>query len=1024
MESVFMKTWKNKYQEIFRKNFFEFSFKIFHELMANKVKEILLVSSPYDAFILEEDGRFAERIIHEYRGLNLTHPPKLTWASSPEEAFEFLSKKSFDLIITMPRFDDINPYKFCSDIKGKHPKIPVYLLAHTSSFKLLIKAGSKDKDKFDKKFVWSGNADLLLAIVKSVEDLMNVPYDTKRAKVRVLILVEDSPKYLSSLLPLLYKEVVLQTQAVMEDSLNEEDRLLRMRARPKILLAENYDDAIALFNKYKPFLLGIISDIRFKKAGKINGEAGFLLHDYIKKESPDTPILLLSSEDENKIKATRQSALFFNKNSSNLHAGIHSFLVDNLAFGSFIFTYPSGNRIAKASNLREMEKLIPTIPDESIEYHTGRNHISAWLTARSEIFLASLIRPLHTTSFSSTEEFKHFIAFCINQRRKGQQRGVIADYHPETFDPETIFLKIGTGSLGGKARGLAFATTLLDNNPQFRDKFPNLNIRIPKTLVISTEYFDQFMDSNELRPLISKNLTNDELVTKFVNAKIPNDLKNYLENYLLQVKHPLAVRSSSLLEDSLYQPSAGLYETFFIPNNNPDFQTRLKNLIKTVKEVFASTYFEAAKLLSKTTLHRTEEEKMAVIIEEAIGQQYGDYFFPAISGVAQSYNYYTMSYMKPEEGIAHIALGFGKTVVEGGQVLRFSPKYPQLLPHFSKIEDILKTAQQTFFALNMKNPQMHIIHQKNYTDISEFKLSKLEVDEYQNTINNFGELRELFSSYIASDHKIVDYFSPKQHSILTFSNILKYKSFPLPEILNEILLIGRKGMGAPVEIEFAVNYQLEKSPPDVKKPEFILLQIRPMTIQTFNNNVTISKKEKENALCYSSLSMGNGIISNIYDIIIVNENTFDPAQTISIANDISILNKKLMSKNRKYLLIGPGRWGSTDRWLGIPVGWSDICGIKAIVETTIDSLKASPSQGSHFFHNLCSMGIPYLTIPHNTDSFLNKKKLNNFSAKEETKYLKHIQLQNPLFIKANGRLANAAILEDSNVREKCKKSKI
>jgi hypothetical protein len=1019
-----MKTWKNKYQEIFRKNFFEFSFKIFHELMAKKVKEILLVSSPYDAFILEEDGRFAERIIHEYRGLNLTHPPKLTWASSPEEAFISLSKKSFDLIITMPRFDDINPYKFCSDIKVKYPKIPVYLLAHTNNFRLLAKARLKKEDKFDKKFIWSGNADLLLAIVKSVEDSMNVPYDTKRAKVRILILVEDSPKYLSSLLPLLYKEVVLQTQAVMEDSLNEEDRLLRMRARPKILLAENYNDALRLFNEYKPFLLGMISDIRFKKEGKINSEAGFLLHDYVKKESPDTPMLLLSSEDENKIKATRQSALFLNKNSTNLHAGIHSFLVDNLAFGSFIFTYPNGNKIGKASNLREMEKLIPTIPNESIEFHAGRNHISAWLTARSEIFLASLIRPLQPTSFSSTEEFKYFIVFCINQRRKGQQRGVIADYHPETFDPETNFLKIGKGSLGGKARGLAFATTLLDNNPQFRDKFPDINIRIPKTLVISTEYFDHFMILNELRSLINKNLTDEELVTKFVNAKIPNDLKNYLENYLLQVKYPLAVRSSSLLEDSLYQPSAGLYDTFFIPNNNPVFQTRLDNLIRTVKEVFASTYFEAARVLSKTTLHRTEEEKMGVIIEEAIGQQYGDYFFPAISGVAQSYNYYTMSYMKPEEGIAHIALGFGKTVVEGGQVLRFSPKYPQLLPHFSKIEDILKTAQQNFYTLNMKHPKMYIIHQENYTDISEFKLSKLEVDEYQNTINRFKELRELFSSYIPNDHKIVDYFSPKLHSVLTFSNILKYKSFPLPEILTEILKIGRKGMGAPVEIEFAINYQLEKTSPEIKKAEFILLQIRPMTIQTFNNDITISETEKKEAICYSSLSMGNGTIKNIYDIIIVNEDTFDPAQTISIANEISILNKKLMSENRKYLLIGPGRWGTTDRWLGIPVGWSDICGIKAIVETTIETLKASPSQGSHFFHNLCSMGIPYLTIPQNSDSFLDNTKLNNIKAKEQTKFLRHIQLKKPLCIKANGRLANAAIFEDSHTNKKCKGSKI
>ncbi|MCF7790699.1 MAG: hypothetical protein K9M56_01750 [Victivallales bacterium] len=1001
-----MEKWKNKYREIFRKNFSKFSFKIFHELMINKVRDILLVSSPYDAFILEEDGRFAEKIIQEYRGMNLTHPPRFTWASTPGEALNYLDKKKFDLVITMPRFEEVNPRRFCSEIKTKHPKLPVYLLSQKRNFDFISTTSNDIEDEFDKKFVWSGNADLLLAIVKSVEDSMNVSHDTAHAKVRVLILVEDSPKYLSSILPLLYKEVVLQTQAVMEDSLNEEDRLLRMRARPKILLAENYEEAIELFNKYRQFLLGVISDIRFKKNGEICDDAGFILHEYITKVSSDTPILLLSSENDNKKKAANRSALFLNKTSPNLHSGIHDFLVVNLAFGSFVFKYPDGRQIARASNIREMEKIIPTIPDESIKYHSSRNHISAWLTARSELFLATLIRAVNLSEFDSINELKTFLAFCINLRRKGHQRGVIADYNSNNFDPETNFLKIGTGSLGGKARGLAFVSSLLHNSPDFRNKFSDIDIRIPKTLVISTEYFDQFIELNSLETTINSDIDDDTLLKKFTEAALPEELKDSLEYYLGQINYPLAVRSSSLLEDSLYQPSAGLYRTYMIPNNNADFNTRLNNLIRTVKEVYASTYSRASKQLSKTTSYKMNEEKMAVIVEEAIGNQYNNYFFPAISGVAQSYNYYSISYMKPEEGIAHIALGFGKTVVEGGQALRFSPKYPKLLPHFSKIEDILKNSQQTFFALNIDNPK------KNKTaDVSEFLLSKLEIDEHLNEINRHTELRNLFSSYNPQDHKLTDFFSPRTHNVLTFSNILKYNEIPLPEILSEILRIGRRGMGAPVEIEFAVNFCSEDNNSNDRKPEFIILQIRPMTIQVFNSDTVISKDEINKAVCFSCMSMGNGTVSDIEDIVYVDEDKFNPAKTVAIANEISKMNKKLIKDNKKYLLIGPGRWGSADRWLGIPVAWNDISGINAIVETTVESLNASPSQGSHFFHNLCSMGIPYLTIQTGCDSFLDSNWLKSITPEEKTAFLRHIRLKAPVKIKANGKTGNAVIIQ-------------
>ncbi len=1010
-----MKTWKQKYDEIFKANYFEFSFKIFHELMARRVKEILLVSSPYDAFILEEDGRFAERIIHEYRGLNLSHPPKLTWASSPSEAFDFLLKDDFDLVITMPRFDDVNPYRFCAGIKRMYPKLPVYLLAHMSNIQLLENNYPAKDDCFDKKLIWSGNSDLLLALVKSEEDMMNVSWDTKRAKVRVIIFVEDSPKYLSSLLPLLYKEVVLQTQAVMEESLNEEDRLLRMRARPKILLAENYEDAVSLYTKYKPYLLGVISDVRFKKDQKLNDKAGLIFHKFIKKNTPDTPVLLLSSDDSNRAEAFKLNAFFLNKNSQNLHSGIHSFLINHLAFGSFIFNYPDGKIIAKASTLREMEKLIPSIPDEVFKYHAERNHISTWLTARSEIFLASLIRPVSWDDFVDISELKNFISFCIHMRRKGHQRVVIADFNIENFDPETDFIKMGTGSLGGKARGLAFASHLLDTNLHVREKFPKLNIRIPKTLVIATEYFDHFMEDNQLDDIIDAELADYEIINRFINGKLHANLKINLTAYLKQVKHPIAVRSSSLLEDALYQPSAGLYRTYMLPNNNHNFSIRHNNLSKAIKLVFASTYLNAAKQLAKTTLRRTEEEKMAVIIQEAIGNNYGDYFFPAISGVVKSYNFYPMSYMKPEEGIAHIALGFGKTVVSGETSLRFSPKYPQNLPHFSKIKDILKTSQRSFYAINMKHPDKHKIphdREKGH-DISEFMLSKLDIEDHKSVISLYTELRNIFSSYIAQDHKIVDYFSNKHHCILSFADILKHDSLPLPEILSELLVTGRKGMGTPIEIEFVVNYIQSDDKSAKVQPEFLLLQIRPMSLQSFNSNVIISEEDIRKAFCYSTMSMGNGIIENIKNIVYVKKSSFDSSHTLTIADEITKINRNLTGQNIEYLLIGPGRWGSADRWLGIPVEWSDISGTRAIIESRNKNINAEPSQGSHFFHNLCSLGIPYLTIPpeRKSDSFLDETWLEKQKAESETEFIKHIKLKSPLTIKANGKRAKAIILK-------------
>ncbi|MBT8352850.1 MAG: phosphoenolpyruvate synthase PpsA, partial [Deltaproteobacteria bacterium] len=685
---------------------FDLSFKVFHELMAKKVTEILLVSSPYDAFIMEEEGRLAERIIHEYRGLNLSRPPKLTWVSTAQEALNTLSDKEFDLVITMPRLDDMDAFSLGKRIKKICPKLPIFLLAHNTN-RLLLESKHSDPSSIDKLYVWYGNSDLLLALIKNAEDRMNVAYDTERAKVRVIILVEDSPIYYSSLLPILYKEIVMQTQAVMEESLNDEHRILRMRARPKILVAENYEDAENLYRKFKPYLLTVFSDVRFPRNGKIDNHAGFSLLSMIKKEIPDIPLLNLSSEETNRKKAKKIPASFLNKNSPTLHSEIRSFFKDRLGFGDFIFRLPNGREIARASNLRAMEKILPSIPDESVFFHASRNHFSSWLMARSEILLASRLKPLKTSDFSNIKELKAHLFTSIHERRKGRQKGVIADFISDNFDPDAEFIKIGKGSLGGKARGLAFMSTQLKENSHIHEKFEDITISVPKSLVISTEAFDSFISENNLRDIPNSDLSDNQITEIFLQSSLPDRLNNYLKLFIEHVNYPLAIRSSSLLEDAQFQPFAGIYNTFMLPNQNLDPAQRLMQLVIAIKLVYASTYLETPRAYAKSTLHRTEDEKMAVIIQQLSGGRYGDYFYPPLSGVAQSYNFYPISHMKPEEGIAHIALGLGKTVVEGGTSLRFSPKYPQFLPQFSAVDDILKNSQRYFFALKMVDCSDH-----------------------------------------------------------------------------------------------------------------------------------------------------------------------------------------------------------------------------------------------------------------------------------------------------------------------------
>lgn len=970
--------------------------KVFHELMQNKVYDVLLVSTPYDAYIMEEDGRLAERIINEYRGLNLSRPPRLTWVSTAEEALAALDTRKFELVITMARLADMDPFRLGQEVKKRKPDLPVILLSHEALPPECVLGPIRSRG-IDNIFSWTGNTDLVLALVKSAEDRLNVQHDTQTAGVRVILVIEDSPEYRSALLPLLYKVVVQQTQAVLEEGLNEEHRLLTMRARPKIMVADDYEEATALYEQYQPYLLGVISDTRFPKNCELNENAGVEFLAKIRSEVPDLPLLLWSSEPANRARAASIPASFIDKNSPSLLSEIRSFFLDYLGFGDFVFRMPDGSEIARVSNVRAMEKILANVPDESIHFHANRNDFSRWLFARSEILLAAKMRPITYDDLGDAQTARDFLIASLRTRRRLRQQGVVVDFDAREFDPETDFLKIGKGSLGGKARGLAFAATLLRRNPDLHSSFSDLDIMIPKTLVLTTDVFDTFIERNELRHLAGNALTDDEIAERFLNSAFPDSVAADLRAYLSQVEYPLAVRSSASLEDAQYRAYAGLYRTYMIPNCHSDIDVRLMDLIKAVKLVYASTYYQGPKSFAKRAGLRTEDEKMAVIIQQMVGDRYGDNFYPAIAGVAQSQNYYPFGQMKPEEGIATIALGLGKTVVEGGRALRFSPKYPQLLPQFSAIEDILRNSQQFFYSLKMGTEQC--------VELGTSDTSTLATREVSEATSEYP-VQVLTSAYYPAEQRLVDGDTTGGHRILTFAEILKHKFFPLSDILYRLLSLAQEGMGCPVELEFSVNLRRNRK----SRAEFAFLQLRPMTARAEQAEVTISDEEQGRAFCVSHSALGNADKRDISDILFVKPDLFDPVHTMIIAREIGKLNAGHFNGERPYLLIGPGRWGSVDRWLGIPVKWADIHWVGAIVETTTPEMRAEPSQGSHFFHNVTTMGINYFTVTNHAADRLDWDWLRSLPMANETKFVAHVRLDQPVIIKVDGRKSLGVIL--------------
>jgi CheY-like chemotaxis protein len=964
--------------------------------MANKIREILLVSSPYDAYVMEEDGRLASRIINEYRGLNLSQPPRVTRTSSAYAALEYLNEKKFDMVITTPHLEEMDAYSLGRAIKKVKPELPVILLAQTLRA-LAPQPEDRNGPGVDKVFIWSGVPDFLLALVKNAEDRLNVDFDTRKANVRVLLLVEDSPLYYSSFLPLIYQEVVKQTQAVLEVGLNEEHRLLTMRARPKILLAVNFEEALALYERYQPYIFGVMSDSRLPKGQKLDDDAGFSLLSQIRKEIPDLPLLLMSSESANRERAMKIPAVFLDKNSPNLLSEIHHFFLNHLGFGHFVFRTPDGTEVDRASNLRELEEKVARIPEDSLWHHARRNHFSNWLMARSEIGLASVFRAVQASEFSSAEEIRQYIVSSLHGLRRWRQKGVVAQFNKSYFDPDVSdFVKIGQGSLGGKARSLAFMSALLQEDPTLYEKYKDINIEIPRTLVISTDVFESFVSRNRLQRLAVEDVPDRQIADAFLQAEMPEWLVQELASYLSQVRYPLSVRSSSALEDLQFQPYAGLYETYMIPNNHPDPSVRLRHLIHAVKLVYASTYYESPKAFARHTSNRPQEEAMAVIVQHLTGEEYGDYYYPAISGVAQSHNFYPIPPMKREDGIAYIALGLGKTVVEGERALRFSPRHPTSMPQFSTVTDILSNAQRYFYALKIRSyPEELTFHRYS-------NLERREVDEAEEEY----PVRTLASTYISDEHRIRDSGYLQGPKILTFAQVLKYNVFPLPSLLDDFLDLGRRAMGCPVEIEFSSTL----SPDPARKSSFFFLQMRPMVADLEPFEVKITAEDVEAAFCSSSQALGNGRNNDMADILYVKPEDFKPEFTVEIAKEIGRLNAELVKEKRPYLLVGPGRWGSADRWLGIPVQWHDISGVGAVIELRSALLNADPSQGTHFFQNITSLGIHYVTVSEGSEDRFDWEWIRSVRAVRETRFLRHVRLDQPFVLKIDGKTSQCVMI--------------
>ncbi len=968
-------------------------------LMSRRIRRILLICNSYDSYTLEEDGRIEAQITHEYAELNLSNPPSIRQVESTKDALALGDElETFDLVITMYNVGEIDPFTFSKLMKERCPQTPVVLLTNFSK-EILRKTEESDKSSLDYVFCWNNSADLIIAIVKLLEDRMNADHDVLEVGVQTILLVEDSVRYYSTYLPAIYKLVLQQNRESVRDALNEQQQIMRKRARPKILMATNYTDAVALYERYKGNMLGVISDVGFviHKNDKPKDEkldAGIDLCNLIRRDNPTMPFLMQSSQESMRAVAQKLGVGFIVKNSKTLIHELGEYIGREFAFGDFVLTDPdTSDEIARAKDLYGLERVMHSIP-ESVLYNVAQhNYLSKWLFSRGIFSLGDSFRSLSVDSFSSMDEMRRFVTESIRDYRIKQGLGVVAKFSAETYNDTIWFARLGNGSLGGKARGLAFMNHILQKYNLYNE-WDDVRVLVPRTLVITTEYFDRFIIENGLQYVINSDITDAEILSEFVASRLPQELTDALRIFIHHVRKPLAIRSSSKLEDSYYQPFAGIYSTYMIPHTeNEDQQLRL--LSKAIKSVYASVYFASSRAYITATANVISEEKMAIVIEEICGSEDSGYYFPTLSGVARSLNFYPIGYEKAEDGIAKVAFGLGKAVVDGEQVLRFSPKYPTHVLQTSTPALAMRDTQQVMYALNLKP-------EKFKTSIDDaVNLERLNIAD----CTRFRNIKHVASTWDMQSMRMVDSALAEGMKVITFAHILKYNTFPLAEILTRLLEIGQREMKCCVEIEFAADLDTAGN------KIFNVLQIRPIADGNGSAAVDWSKIDDSGAIITATSALGTGAVEGVRDIIYLRREAFNPADTGKMADELMRLNDRMRREGRGYVLVGFGRWGSSNPWLGVPVKWSDISEAKVIVECGLDNFRIEPSQGTHFFQNMTSFGVGYMTVnPYAGDGTLDFERLDAMPAESESQYIRHVRFDRPLEICIDG-IGNRAMVK-------------
>ena len=976
-------------------NEFRFRDTPFVQLMNKRIFNVLIIASQYDMFILEDDGRVDEQIVNEYTSLNLRYPPRFTQVANKEEAMHQLETNRFELVVCMPNIDNNEFFELAKRIKHKYPLIPIVMLTPFS--KTVSRMFEKeDLSGVDYLFSWLGNSDLLLAIIKLIEDKMNADDDVKTVGVQTILLVENSVRFYSSALPLLFKYVLSESKEFSKEALNDHLRMMRMRGRPKILLARNYEEAVDLYNKYGENMLGILSDVSFSREGAKDKLAGIKFINWVREFDKTVPVIISSSEVSNLQEAQKLNVPFVDKNSQTFPQDVIKAVKENFGFGDFLILDPSTKKVLfRIKNLRELQYTILNIPDKALYYHLSLDHFSRFFYSRAMFPVAEMLHKIDVTEYQDMDEARKLIYEAIVQYRRMKNTGVVAIFEKDRFDKYSYFARIGEGSMGGKGRGLAFMGHIAKKHQELSE-YKNLQVTIPKTVVLCTDIFDEFMETNKLYSMALSNIPDEDILKHFLAAKLPERLVDDFLVFFKAVNNPIAVRSSSLLEDSHYQPFAGIFSTYMIPNVE-DESEMVRMVSDAIKAVYASVFYKDSKSYMIATQNVVDQEKMAIVLQEVAGSRYNNHFYPTISGVARSINYYPLGDEKPEDGVVQMALGLGKYIVEGCQGLRFSPLYPKKILQLSIIDSALKETQSHFYALSM-----HSIEQEFLVDDS-FNLVKLDLQD----ADNDGTLRYIASTYDPVDMIIRDGYHPGGRKVVSFVHLLQHNMLPLAEMLDRVLKVARAEMGREVEIEFAVDLE------SLQQATFYLLQIRPIVDAKEVVTENLALIDPIHSILHSPNVLGHGIINDISDVVYVKTEGFTAANNVAIAQEIDALNKQFADDNNNYVLIGPGRWGSSDSWLGIPIKWPHISQARIICEVTLDQYRINPSQGSHFFQNLTSLGVGYFTVNPFIENggFFNQAFLDEQPALYETEYIRHVRFDNPFTIKINGKKKMGVVMK-------------